>query len=381
MISHTNFQTCSQTIMDSSDPNISFNERGESDYYVNFINNILPEWNYGKGHTEKLLLLADKIKKDGVGNGFDCIIGVSGGLDSSYLAYVAKEIMGLKPLLFHVDAGWNTNLGVSNIEKLVTGLNVDLFTEVINWEEMKDLQRAFLRSQIPDQDLPQDIAFFSGLYRFAKKHKIRHVLTGGNHSTESCKEPDEWGAYPGIDKKFIFDIYKKYGNKKINTFPVVDILDYKIYYNFILGIRVHKPLNMLPYIKAEAENLLEKKFGWEKFKHKHHESRFTRFFEDFWLPQKFGYDRRKVHFSSLILSGQMDRDEALLRIQKPEMNSIELKNEFEYIADKLDFSPQELKLILEGDNKTYRNYNNKRYIIDLGARTLRFLGIEKRLFR
>lgn len=367
--------------MDTTDPNIVFNENGESDYYVNYNEQIVPNWHTDERGYEDLMKVAEKIKKDGKNRDFDCIIGLSGGLDSSYVAYVAKEIMGLRPLLFHVDAGWNTDRAVGNIEKLVNGLNVDLYTEVINWEEMKDLQVAFLKSQIADQDMPQDIAFFSGLYKFAKKNKIKYVLTGGNYSTECCREPEEWGAYPGIDKKLIKDIHSKFGKKELKTFPIVDILNYKIYYKYILGMEVYKPLNSLPYIKKDVEQLLLDKFGWEKFQHKHHESRFTRFYEDYWMPKKFGYQKRKAHFSSLILTGQMTREEALDRVSRPELSEEFLQKEFEYVANKLDLTTDELQKIFEGENKTFNDYKNKRKLIGLGAQSMRFLGLEKRLFR
>jgi len=376
-----NYQICTETIMDTSDYNIIFNEFGQSDYYVNFIEKILPSWNTGEKGYDALMKIAKKIKKEGEGKDFDCIIGLSGGLDSSYVAYVAKEIMQLRPLLFHVDAGWNTDKAVGNIEKLVNQLNLDLYTEVINWEEMKDLQRAFFKSQIADQDMPQDIAIFSGLYKFAKKNKIKYVLNGGNFSTECCREPEEWGAYPGIDKTLIEDIHTKFGEHKLNSFPIVDILQYKLYYKYILGMEVFRPLNLLPYKKEAAENLLEEKFGWEKFQHKHHESRFTRFFEDFWMPRKFGYEKRRAHFSSLILTGQMTRDEALERISKPELEELTLQREFDYVAEKLDFSREELENIFRGENKTYKDYKNKRTLIGFGATAMRKLGLEKRLFR
>lgn len=375
------YQICTKTIMDTTDPNIIFNEKGESDYYVNYINEILPSWNTGEEGMKELMETAEKIKKDGKNRDFDCIIGLSGGLDSSYVAYVAKEIMGLRPLLFHVDAGWNTDKAVGNIEKLVNGLNVDLYTEVINWEEMKDLQRAFFKSQIADQDMPQDIAFFSGLYKFAKKNKIKYVLTGGNFSTECCREPEEWGAYPGIDKKLIKDIHDTFGGRKLNSFPIVDIIQYKLYYKYVLGMEVFKPLNLIPYNKKEVEQLLEKKYGWEKFQHKHHESRFTRFFEDYWMPRKFGYEKRRAHFSSLILTGQMTREQALERISKPELDELTLQKEFDYVAEKLDFTRAELQAIFEGANKTFNDYKNKRALIGLGAKTMRKFGLEKRLFR
>lgn len=367
--------------MDTTDPNIIFNERGESDYYTNYMETILPNWHTDERGYAELMKEAEKIKKDGENRDFDCIIGLSGGLDSSYVAYVAKEIMGLRPLLFHVDAGWNTDKAVGNIEKLVNGLGLELYTEVINWEEMKDLQRAFFKSQIADQDMPQDIAFFSGLYKFAKKNKIKYVLTGGNYSTECCREPEEWGAYPGIDKTLILDIHKKFGERKLKTFPIVDIMQYKLYYKYVLGMEVFKPLNLLPYIKADVEKLLFEKFGWESFQHKHHESRFTRFYEDYWMPKKFGYEKRRAHFSSLILTGQMTRDEALERIAKPELSEEFLMKEFDYVAEKLDFTKDELQKLFEGENKTFNDYKNKRSLIALGSKVMRRFGLEKRLFR
>ena len=375
------YQICAKTIMDTTDPNIVFNDKGESDYYINFKQAIEPNWHTNQKGYEELMLTAEKIKKQRKNKNFDCIIGLSGGLDSSYAVYVAKEIMGLRPLIFHVDAGWNTEQAVGNIEKLVNGLGLDLYTEVINWQEMKDLQVAFLKSQIADQDMPQDIAFFSGLYKFAKKNNIKYVLTGANFSTECCREPEEWGAYPGIDKKLILDIHSKFGNKKLKTFPIVDILAYKIYYKYVLGMEIFKPLNLVPYNKKEVEELLFEKFGWEKFQHKHHESRFTRFFEDFWLPRKFGYQKRRAHFSSLILTGQMTREEALNRVAKPELSEEFLQKEFEYVAEKLDLTKQELQELFEGENKTCKDYKNKRSLIGFGAKAMTKFGLEKRLFR
>ena len=380
-MSKRKFQVCTKTIMDTTDPNIVFDENGISDYYHNFHNVIVPNWHTDEKGYAELMQVAAKIKKEGEGKDFDCIIGLSGGLDSSYVAYVAKEIMGIRPLLFHVDAGWNTDKAVGNIEKLCNGLGLDLYTEVINWEEMKDLQVAFLKSQIVDQDLPQDYAFFSGLYTFAKKNKIKYVLTGGNFSTECCREPEEWGGFPGIDTMLVKDIHSKFGKRPLKTFPLVDILSYKLYYRYVLGMQVFKPLNLLPYIKTDVEKLLIEKFGWEPFQHKHHESRFTRFYEDFWLPKKFGFDRRKVHFSSLILTGQMTREEALARISKPELSEENLRKEFEYVANKLDLTVEELQKIYEGENKTFHDYKNKIKLIGFGAKVMRKLGLEKRLFR
>jgi N-acetyl sugar amidotransferase len=375
------YQICTSCIMDTTDPYISFDDNGECDYCQNFKNVISPEWKFGENRINELMAIAEKIKKDGQNRDFDCIIGLSGGLDSSYTAHVAKNIMGLRPLLLHVDAGWNTDQAVSNIEKLVDGLGLDLYTEVINWEEMKDLQLAFLKAQISDQDLPQDTAFFSALYKFARQYKIKYVLTGGNFSTECCREPEEWGGYPGIDNRLITDIQTKFGTKELKSFPIVDIMKYKILYKYVYGMEVFKPLNYVKYIKQEAERTLNELYGWEKFQHKHHESRFTRFYEDYWMPKKFGYEKRRAHFSSLIMTGQMTREEALKRISSPEMSEDFLNKEFEYVANKLDITKQELTKIFDGENKTYHAYKNKRFLIGIGSNIMRFLGLEKRLFR
>ncbi|MBI4508416.1 MAG: N-acetyl sugar amidotransferase [Deltaproteobacteria bacterium] len=375
------YRICNNCIMDTSDSNITFDERGRCDYCQNYHNHILPNWHPDE-HGEKVLAsAAEKIRKDGKGRDFDCILGISGGPDSSYAAYVAKEKMGLRPLLFHVDAGWNSQQAVRNIERLVDGLGLDLHTEVINWEEMRDLQLAFFKAQVPDIDYPQDLAFFSALYTYAVKHRIKYVLTGANFSTECCREPEEWGAYPGIDTMLVRDIHRRFGKVPLKSFPMVDIIQYKLYYKYVLGMEVFMPLNHTRYVKKEAETHLADRFGWEPFDHKHHESRFTRFYEDFWLPKKFGYERRRAHFSSLVMTKQMTRDEALRRIAQPVLDDDFHAKEFEFVARKLDLPVEELRKLFEGENRTYHSYRNKRALIGLGAKAMRWLGLERRLFR
>ncbi len=375
------YRICTHCIMDTSDPNIGFDDEGRCEYCNNYKSTIAPNWNTNECGLHELTQLAAKIKAEGKDQEFDCILGLSGGLDSSYAAYVIKEKMGLRPLLFHVDAGWNTDQAVGNIEKLVDGLGLELYTEVINWEEMKDLQLAFLRSGIPDQDLPQDASFFSSLYKFARQHKIKHIITGSNFSTECCREPEEWGGYLGIDKWLFGDIHRQFGQRPLETFPLIDILVYKLYYQKLLGMQVHHPLNLLPFVKKDAEDELEQRFGWWRFQHKHHESRFTRFYEDYWLPLRFGFHKRRAHFSSLIQTGQMSREAALKRISKPEMDEHFLHQEFEYVAHKLDLTVEEFQQIFDSPKKTYHDYRNKRWMIALGASATRWLGLERRFFR
>ena len=375
------YRICNQCIMDSSDPDIIFDNRGVCDHCVGFEQNIKPNWHTGARGEEQLAALSNDIRKDTGNSDFDCIIGLSGGLDSSYAAYIAVEKMGLRPLLFHVDAGWNTSQAVENIEKLVDGLGLDLYTEVVNWEEVKQLQLAFLRSAIPDQDLVQDAAFFGGLYKFARQHRIKHIITGSNFSTECCREPEEWGGYLGIDTRLFGDIWRKFGTGKLKTFPIVDTFITKIWYQRILKMKVHYPLNFVVYDKAQAEEELNNKFGWNKFQHKHHESRFTRFYEDYWLSRRFGFEKRRAHFSSLIMTGQMQRNEALDRISRPEMSEHFLKQEFEYIANKLNISELELQELFDMPKKTYSDYKNKRWLIAAGTKLLSWLGLESRNFR
>jgi putative aminotransferase len=367
--------------MDTSDPAIIFDSRGWCDYCNNAEDVIKPSWHTDSRGEKKLNELAELIKREGLGRDFDCIIGLSGGLDSSYAAYIVKEKMGLRPLLLHVDAGWNTDQAVGNIEKLVDGLGVDLYTEVINWKEMRDLQVAFLRSQIPDQDLPQDAAFFSSLYKFARQNNIKYVVTGSNFSTECCREPEAWGGYLGLDWMLFNDIHSKFGEIPLKSFPFVDVLTSKIFYQKILGMRVVNPLNLIPFVKKDAEDELERTFGWQRFQHKHHESRFTRFYEDYWLPRKFGFHKRRAHFSSLIITNQMTREAALERLSRPEMEEDFLNQEFAFVATKLGLSKEELQEIFVAPNKTFRDYRNKRWLIQFGANVLQKLGVEKRFFR
>jgi N-acetyl sugar amidotransferase len=375
------YQRCVNCIMDTTDSSIIFDDKGVCDYCNNFYNNILPKWHPDEQSEKEIMAVVEQIKTHGKGRAHDCIIGISGGLDSSYLAYIAKNKFGLRPLLFHVDAGWNSDVSTHNIQKLVDGLDLELYTEVINWNEMKDLQRAFVKAQVSDIDTPQDLVFFSSLYNFAVKNKYKYILTGGNFSTECVREPMEWGAYYQTDMTYINDIHNKFGEGPLKTLPTCDILKYKIMYRLINGVRVVKPLDYISYIKEDATRTLETELGWQRYQHKHHESRFTRFTEAYWLPRKYGFDKRKNHLSSLILTGQLDRDVALDRVSRPELPEQELLQEFEYVAKKLDFTVEELRSYFDGENKTFQDYKNKFWLITLGARILQSLGIEKRAFK
>ena len=315
-------------------------------------------------------------KKEGKNKDFDCIMGMSGGIDSSYLLYVMKEKFNLRPLVFHVDAGWNSQIAVNNIEKLIDGLGLDLYTEVIDWEEMKDLQLSFFKSGVSHIDTPQDHAFFATMYNFASKHKIKYILTGANYSTECIRNPLEW-MYFQSDSIQLKDIHKRFGNKPLNNYPITNILWHKIYLPYIKGIKVVKPLDYVPYHKESAMQVLVDKFGYQKYPQKHFESRFTRFYESYWLPKRFGYDTRKVQYSSLILTKQMTRDEALKKLDKLPYDQSSIKNDFEYIANKLDISVDELQSYMDMPKKTYNEYKSQENIYYYGAKAMRLLGIER----
>jgi hypothetical protein len=269
---------------------------------------------------------------------------------------------------------------VNNIEKLVDGLDLDLFTEVVNWPEMRDLQLSFFKAQVPHIDTPQDHAFFAGLYNFAAKNKVKYILTGANYSTECVREPLEW-HYHASDLRQIKDIHRRFGTRPLKSFPTADIFKFKIYYRFVKGVRVIKPLNSIPFLKEAAMDELVERFGWQKYAHKHYESRFTRFYEGYWLPTKFGYDKRRAHFSSLVLTNQMTRDEALKRVSVPAYESATLAEDFEYIATKLGLTVDELKALHAGSNKTYRDYANATAMIDLGTMVLRATGVQRAIIR
>lgn len=373
------YKICSNCIMDTSDSKIVFDERGWCDYCNNYYDNILPNWHTDERGAQELDAWITRIKEDGKGKDHDCIIGLSGGVDSSYVAYLAKQ-NGLRPLLFHVDAGWNSQQAVNNIEKLVDGLELDLHTEVVNWLEMQDLQLAFFKAQVPHIDTPQDHAFFAALYNFAAAEGFKYILTGANYSTECVREPLEW-HYHASDLRQLKDIHRKFGKRQLKTFPLCDILTFKIYYRFVKGIQVVKPLNCIPYIKEEAMQELVDKYGWQKYAHKHYESRFTRFYEGYWLLEKFGFDKRRAHFSSLVLTGQMSRDEALERIAMKPYDEATIAQDFEYIATKLGLSVDELKATMAGENKSYRDYASNMPLLELGTKVLRLAGTQRAIIR
>lgn len=367
---------CSNCVMDTTDSQIVFDQDGVCDHCNTYFKDIKPNWHTGDRGRSEILKTADKIRAAGKDKDFDCIIGMSGGIDSSYLVYLAKEKLDLRPLVFHVDAGWNSEQAVSNIEQIVDRLGLDLYTEVINWEEMKDLQLAFFKSGVSHIDTPQDHAFFATMYKFAETHKVKYMLTGGNYSTECIRNPLEWMYYQS-DSIQLKDIHRKFGTIPLSDFPVTNILKHKIYLPYMKRLKVIRPLDFMHYDKEEATQFLVSNFGYQRYPQKHFESRFTKFYEGYWLPEKFGFDTRKVQYSSLILTGQMTREDALEKLKSPAFDKEMIAHDFEYIATKLGITISELQGYMHSPNMTYMDYKSQQSIYDLGAKMMRLLGLER----
>lgn len=381
MTQHEQYQICSNCIMDTTDPQITFNQEGVCDFCTSYYEVLKPSWMTNEKGKQQLKKLTKKIKAAGTGSGrkYDCLIGLSGGTDSSFLTYYATINMGLKPLIISVNTGWNMETADQNIKKLVSKLNLDYVVVNVNWEEMKDLQTAFFASGVAYQDLPQDHAIFAGVYNYAVEYGIKYVLTGGNHSTECVKPPQEWTYYN--DMRFIKDVHHKFGKIPLKTFPMCGMFKYRIYYKYFKGMRVVRPLNFINYIKEDAVELLSKEIGWEKYDNKHYENRFTRFFEGWWQPKRFNIDKRKCYYSSLILTEQMTRDEALKEIKTNPYDETLAREDEAYICQKLGITQEQMNQFFTMPKKTFRDYKNNHWLIMLAIRLAVRVGMENRNFR
>jgi N-acetyl sugar amidotransferase len=327
--------------MDSTDPAITFNEEGVC-HYAELVDSYRDKyWHPNEKGRQILEDTIKTIKEDSKNRPYDCIIGLSGGLDSSYLAYKLRDY-DLRVLVVHIDAGWNSETSVQNIEKIITYNNWDLFTHVMDWEEMKDLQLAYIKAGLVNQDVPQDHAFFATLWQIAAKNKIKWVLSGGNLASESIL-PDAWRGHDAMDSKHLLSVHKKFGKRKLKKYKTSGFFQYNIYYRFWKGMKVFKPLNLMVYERETAIKELEENVGWRSYGDKHHESVFTKFFQGYYLPTKFGFDKRKAHLSSMILSGQITRDEALAELSKLPYDESEIGFQKDYISKKLGISLEEFE--------------------------------------
>lgn len=368
------YQICNHCVLDTQDPNIRFDEDGVCDQCNEYKNNVELTLNWAKKKGEFDVMI-HKIKEDGKRRDFDCLLGMSGGVDCSYMLHLAVKELGLRPLVFHVDGGWDSELAVNNIQMMVDKLGVDLYTEVINWEEMKDFQLALFKSGTPYLDLAQDLAFVGGVYKFAEKHDVKYILNGYNFSSEFCSYPIKYYYYP--DAKLINDIRKQFCTIPMETYPMTSVFYRKFWMKYVKQIKFVQLLTYFPYSKDEAKEILQKEYGWIPYPQKHFESRFTRFFESFWLPERFGYDPRRVQFSSLILAGQMVREEALEELRKKPYDEETIKDDFKYVATKLGVSVEELQGYFDMPKKFYWDYKNSQSLLQFLAKIASKLGINR----
>jgi N-acetyl sugar amidotransferase len=364
-------QICTKCIMDTTDPEICFNSDGVCNHCLQYDKDA-ELYGYHEGNSERILReIVDKIKKDEKDKEYDCILGISGGVDSSYLAYLAHKL-GLRILAVHVDAGWNSEIAVQNISNLCKKLDIDLHTIVIDWPTMKELQRAYMYSGLPNLDIPQDHAFIAAVYQYAKKYKLKYMLNGNNLATEGIL-PKAWGYSP-IDYRSIKGVYRKYGRgKSLKKYPHFGIIEYFFLQRKVSRINL---LNYVPYSKKGAIDLLSKEFDWKYYGGKHFESTFTKFFQSYYLPLKFGYNKKRAHLSSLVVGGEMTREEALKEMEDSSSYTLnEMLEDRDYILKKLDMQLEDWNKIMEQPVKSETDYPSMVFLIKFMVKCKRILKI------
>ena len=360
--------------MDTTDPDITFDENGVSSHALWFDEKLAPivvpaQRGERLGELERLV---DTIKAAGRGKPYDCVIGVSGGVDSTYLALQAVRL-GLRPLAVHFDSGWNSELAVSNIHNLVTTLGLDLYTHVVDWREMKDLQLSFIKASVANADTPTDHAFGWVAYTQAAKYGIKYILSGSNFATESIL-PVAWG-YNSDDAKHVKAIQARFGTVKLKTYPLMGMFKRHVWYPIVRRIKTVKPINFMRYVYADAKQDIVDSVGWRDYGGKHYESVFTRYFQGYYLPHKFGFDKRLAHYSSLILSDQLTRDEALELMVTTNYPEQLRKQDHEFIAKKLGITVGQLDELCDLPPVDYTAYANSGALWSLIARLAQRLGI------
>jgi len=354
------YQICKRCVMDTTDPDIVFDEKGFCNHCTSALRK-LKEINVNLSEKEKKLgEIAKEIKRDGEGKKYDCVIGLSGGLDSSYLAYIVVNKLKLRPLAVHVDNGWNSELAVKNIENIITKLKIDLYTHVINWEEFKDLQLSYLKASVIDLEVLSDNAIVVTIHKMLKKHKLKYFLIGYNQNAESIM-PASWLFSPKYDSLNIKSIYNRFGNGlRLKTYPLLSLFGF-IDYRYFDKSRNINILDLIDYNKHIAKNILTNELGWRDYGAKHFESRITLFYQAYILPNKFNVDKRRAHLSSLICSNQISRQEALIEIDKPLYPQHLLDDELEYFLKKLGISRLEFREIMDSPRVTHHSFPSYKY--------------------
>lgn len=352
-----NHRTCTFCVMDESEEGVTFDSGGQCNCCRDAIQRRPHEWWPGTEGQARMDRLVARLREEGRGRRYDAMVGLSGGIDSAFLAHHMASEYGLRLLAVHVDGGWNSEPAVSNIETLVRALDLDLSTEVIEWSEMRDLQLAFLRAGVLNQDFPQDHAFFATLFRTARRHGIRTFMSGVNFSSECVTVPAR-GSPPSIDGAHLTAIHRRFGTAPLNSYPVMPLIEY-LWLTRVRGQPViEKPLNYFAYDKERAKEILRDRYGWRDYGGKHSESRFTKFYQDIYLPRKFMVDKRRVQLSSLIVSGQLERGAALAEVARPPIGERQAALDIRFVAKKLGLSPCELEQLIDSPPVPHAAYRS-----------------------
>ncbi len=376
----TNYQTCIHCVMDTTDKNLVLDDKGVCQRCNEYEQRIVKWWNHGKGHEAELNKLIQEVKKSGEGKDYDCLLGLSGGLDSSYMLHLAVKEWGLRPFVFHVDAGWNLPVAESNIRKICDKLGVKLHIEKLDFEDMRQMQLAFFKTGHAGLDAPQDHAFVAQVDRFASELGIKYILNGYNICTEVVANPDSWyeGAGPSGDGTYIKDVLRKHGGYKTKNYTYTSGFKHKFWLPYVKGVRTIQPLNLVPFTKQEMIDTMVREYDYEPYKQKHFEDLLTKFIEGWWMPTRFGLDIRRAWFSSLIVTGQMTREQALKELGTPPLTEEESKELFTQVAEKLQITEDEL-WTLHKLPKEYRKYRNNAWAFKLGIKLYTILGLDKRI--
>lgn len=382
MKNYEEYKCCSRCVMDSTDANLKLDENGVCSRCKEYEQHIEKEWNHGFGHEKELQQIIAQIKKSGQGKEYDCILGLSGGLDSSYLLHLAVKEWGLRPFVFHVDAGWNLPVAESNVHKLCDKLGIDLHIEQLDFEEMRQMQLAFFKTGHAGLDAPQDHAFIAQVDKFSEKLGVKYILNGYNISTEIVANPASWneGAGPTGDRTYIKDVLKKHGGFKTKKYIYTTGFRHKFWLPYVKRVKTVHLLNYVPITKKDMIATLEKEYDYEPYEQKHFEDLLTKFLEGWWLPKRFGFDIRRAQLSSLIITGQMTRAEALETLKHSPLTEDESKELFKNVADKLEITEEELMSYFNLP-KTYRKYRNNNWAFQIGIKLYTVLGLDKRIRR
>lgn len=374
------YQICKCCVMDTSDDDIIFDENGVCMRCNEYKNRILPTWNYGKGHEEELKKLIEEIKLKGEGKQYDCILGLSGGLDSSYMLHLAVKEWGLRPFVFHIDAGWNLPVAEENIKCLTDKLGVELHIEKMNWDEMREMQLAWFRTGLEMLDAPQDHAFIALIDKYSRELGVKYILNGYNISTEIIADPESWekGSGPTGDGTFMKDVIKKHCAIPIKEYAFTNGFKHKFWIPYALGVKTIKPLNLVPVTRKEMIQVLTQEYGYKPYGQKHFEDLLTKFLEGWWAPTRFGHDIRRAQLSSLVVTGQMEREEALKILEEPPITEEESKELFKEVAKRLEISEDEL-MALHDMSECTEKFKSQEKIYNLGIRLYEHLGVEKRI--